>query len=384
MFEKETEQLIGIIRQTSIGDAKAVSLRAIFESKLPSGVKVFFRADVERVLDEERTKEPRISKFNYEVPEIQMLQEQIDGVLVHNFIFTKSDFEATLDTCVHFLLNFLCRPQWTLASFLFEDSAKVSTRQILKKLRYCKEYEYFGDILHRYIQQRTIAELTVEEGKALLEKIDAEVVKDHSSIELAQMIKPLFDFVAFARSAELETPSKTIPTRALMYFFEDKKMPAIHDRFSYERETNNVREMNFSQIANIIEKVRTQNESAHIFDEESDPFAASDDFTLEAPIVSPSHRQTSFPFPKISEPPKPLPPLFTLEEERSIVKNVFHQNEEQFHTAVKEALSAQSWDDAAPTIDHFFLMNDVEPFTKEAILFTNRLQNRFGEQTKNA
>ena len=382
MFEKETEQLIGIIRQTTIGDAKAVSLRAIFESKVPSNVKVFFRADVEHFLDEDRKKEQRMSKFNYDVPEIQMLQEQIDTLLIHNFIFTKSDFETTLDKCVHFLLNFLCRPQWTLASFLFEDSAKVSTRQILKKLRYCKDYEYFPDILRRYVHQRDITELTLEEGNALLDKIDGEVVRNHSSVELAQMTKSLFDFVAYARSLDMDTSSKTIPTRALMYFFEDKKMSAIHDRFSREREINNVREMSFSQLANVIEKVRTGNEFAHIFDEESEPFAASDDFSPESPIVSAGQEETSFPFPKISEPPKPLPPLFTLEEERSIVKNVFHQNEEQFRTAVKEALGAQSWDDAAPTIDHFFLMNDVEPFTKEAILFTNRLQNRFGKQTK--
>ena len=168
-----------------------------------------------------------------------------------------------------------------------------------------------------------------------------------------------------------------------MYFFEDKKMAAIHDRFSRERETNNIREMSFSQLANIIEKVRTGNESAHIFDEESESFAGSDDFSIESPIVSAGQETTAFPFPKISEPPKPLPPLFTLEEERSIVRYVFHQNEEQFQTAVKETLGAQSWEDAAPTIDHFFLMNDVEPFTKEAILFTNRIQNRFAEQIKN-
>ena len=381
MFEKETEQLIGIIRETTIGDAKAVTLRAIFESKVPANVKVFFRAEVEHLLHEDRTKDHRISKFNYDVPEAQMLQEQIDTLLIHNFVFAKSDFEASLDKCVHFLLNFLCRPQWTLASFLFEGPAKVSTQQILRKLRYCKDYEYFPEILRRYVDQREIAEMTPEEGRSLLEKIDGEIVKNHSSVELAQMTKSLFDFIAYARSRELDATGKTIPTRALMYFFEDKKMPDIHDRLEHERETHNVREMSFSQLANLIEKVRTGNERASIFEDEGGTFVASDDFSSEAMLASPSDEDRSLTFPKISEPPKPLPPLFTLEEERAIVKNVFHQNEEQFRTAVKEALGAQSWDDAAPTIDHFFLMNDVEPFTKEAILFTNRLQNRFGEQS---
>lgn len=384
MFEKETEQLISATRQSTIADAKSVSLRTIFESKIPTNVKVFFRAEVEHFLDEDRTKDLRYSKFNCDVPEIQMLQEQIEALLIHNFIFTRTDFETTLDKCVHFLFNFLCRPQWTLASFLFEASATVSAQQILKKLRYCRDYVYLPDILRRYVQQRNIGEMTVEEGKALIEKIDDEVVRNHSSVELAQMTQPLFDFVAYARSHDLNAANQTIPTRALMYFFEDKKMVSLHERFSREREANNVREMSFSQLANIIEKVRTGNEYACVFNDEAEHVTAFDDLSLESPALSTGIEESVSSFPKISEPPKPLPPPFSLEEERSIVKYVFHQNEEQFHTAVKEALASQSWDDAALTIDHFFLMNDVEPFTKEAILFTDRLQNRFGEQTKNS
>ena len=86
---------------------------------------------------------------------------------------------------------------------------------------------------------------------------------------------------------------------------------------------------------------------------------------------------------KPAEPPKPTPPLFSLEEERTIIKHVFHQNEEQFQSAVKEVLTAATWEEAALSIDHFFLMNDVEAFSKEAILFTNRVQNRFSEGVKN-
>lgn len=389
MFEKETEQLITTICQTTIGENKAVSLRAIFESKIPSNVKVFFRAEVERMLGEERKKESRPSKFNYDVPVIQMLQEQIDALLIHNFIFTKSDFETTLDKCVHFLFNYLCRPQWTLTSFLFEESAKASAQQILKKLRYCRDYVYSPDILRRYIQQRNIGEMTLEEGKTLLEKIDGEVVKNHSSVELAHMTQPLYDFVAYARSHDINASTKAIPTRALMYFFDDKKMSAIHERLSREREANNVKEISFSQLVNLLEKIRTGSEYAHIFDEDAEPLPALDGVSLDSPTLPTAPGESTNSFPKISEPlnesslrPKPLPPLFSLEEERSIIKNVFHQNEEQFRATVKEALAAQTWDDAALAIDHFFLMNDVEPFTKEAILFTNKLQSRFTEQTK--
>ena len=223
MFEKETEQLIASIRQTTIGDAKAIGLREIFESNIPANVKVFFRAEVEGTLNAELRLDLRSAKFNYNLPEVVMLQEQTNALLIHNFVFSKIDFEATLDKCVHFLLNYLCRPQWTLNSFLFEESARASSRQILMKLRYCRDYAYFPDILRSYIQQRGLGEMTLEEGRNLIARIDAEVVKNHSSAELARMTQSLDYFVAFARSHNMSATAKTIPTRALMYLFRRQK-----------------------------------------------------------------------------------------------------------------------------------------------------------------
>jgi len=377
MFEKETEQLITTVRQATIGDAKALGLREIFESTIPSNIKVFFRAEVEWMLDAEQRPEPQPSKFNYNLPEIAMLREQTNALLIHNFIFSKADFEATLDKCVHFMLNYLCRPQWTLNSFLFEESARASTKQIQLKLRYCRDYAYLPDILRRYMQQRGVGEITLEEGRNLVTRIDAEVVKNHSSIELAKMIQPLYDFVAYARSHNMSATAKTVPTRALMYFFEDKKMSAMYERLVREREVSNVKEISYGQLVNLLERVQTGDEHAHIFDENAEPLPAHDDITLELPALPVALKEVETAAAKPLEPPKPVPPLFSLDEERTIIKYVFRQNEEQFQAAVREALGASNWEEAALSIDHYFLMNDVEAFTKEAILFTNKVQSRF-------
>ena len=382
MFEKETEQLIAAVRQSTIGDAKAIGLREIFESNIPLSIKVFFRAEVETLLAGERKTDSRSGKFNYELPEIAMLQDQIDALLIHNFIFPKSEFESTLDKGIHFMFNYLCRPQWTLNSFLFEEAARSSVQQILKKLRYCKEYGYFTDILRRYLQQRGVREMTLEEGRNLIARIDAEVMKDHSSIELAQMTAPLFEFVAYARSHKLSATAKTVPTRALMYFFDDKKMTAIQERLSREREVHGIKEMSANQLVNLLEKVRTGDEHAHVFDETSEQLPAFDDVSTELPVLPPGPEDSYAGPPVSAEPPRPVPPLFSIEEERMIIKNVFHHDEGQFRAAVEEAVGASTWEEAALTIDHFFLMNDVEPFSKEAILFTNRVQSRFSDQIK--
>ena len=160
-------------------------------------------------------------------------------------------------------------------------------------------------------------------------------------------------------------------------------MGAIHERLSREREVNNIKEMSYGQLVNLLEKIKTGNEHAHVYDETAEPMPALDDVSLDMPSLLSAVKESEVTPQKPSEPPKPIPPLFSLEEERTIIKHVFHQNEEQFRAAVKEVLDATTWDEAALTIDHFFLMNDVELFSKEAILFTNRVQSRFGEGVKN-
>jgi len=83
-------------------------------------VKTFFRADVEWLRTQEKAKEVRSPKFSYALPELRLLDEQIDLLLINNYTFGRKEFDVTADKCIHFLLNYLCRPEWTLNSFFFD------------------------------------------------------------------------------------------------------------------------------------------------------------------------------------------------------------------------------------------------------------------------
>ena len=159
-------------------------------------------------------------------------------------------------------------------------------------------------------------------------------------------------------------------------------MAAMCERLVREREVNNIREVSYGQLVNLLEKIQTGDEHAHLFDENAEPLPSHDDISLEMPALPTTLKEAEPSASRPTGPPKPLPPLFSLDEERSIIKHVFRQNEEQFKAAVKEVLAASTWEEAALSIDHFFLMNDVEAFTREAILFTNKVQSRFIDGVK--
>jgi hypothetical protein len=394
MFEQETEQLKERIRRSTMQSGDTIALRSLTESGIPENVKAFFRAEIYSNLAAERKKESRSSKFDYSNKDVEALQEQIDQLLVDNYVLSKKEFEETLDKGVHFLFNYLCRPQWTLGSFLFDAAKAVPARDILLKLNCCFDYNYFPTVLKRFIQQRNIQEMTAEEGRKVLEKIDSEVTKNLSSSQLAQLAQPVFEFVAYARSFPENILKATVPTRALMYFFDDKQMADIHGELVRERDNAGMKEIALPNLVRIIEhtpgrseNIRSESSPKELSAGNGEQFSA-----VAAEANNVSHNETEFSVLRTEEripapesfhfPPAPLPPLFSLDEERSIIKKVFQQDEESFHRKVEEILAAVSWDEASLIIDHHFTMSDVDPFTKEAILFTNNLQKRFQAENR--
>ena len=103
----------------------------------------------------------------------------------------------------------------------------------------------------------------MKNSSRLLEKIDHEVVAQHSSLELAHMTHALFDFVESGKMVpQVEFEQQTLPINAAIVFFEDKKIPEICARLEFERDHNRVVQITADRLADIIEVVRTGNENA--------------------------------------------------------------------------------------------------------------------------
>jgi len=417
IFETEIEMIITSVRSRTIGEAESIRLRDVLTANVHQAIKAYFKARVEQLLQHERQLEVRSKKFPYALPEILRLQEQIDLLLVHNYEFGQHDFEAMLDHAVHFQFNFLCRPQWTLLSFIFENQRHRSTADIQRKLKYCVDYAYYAEIIKRYIEDRGLAELTYEEFGSLLERIDQEIVARHSSVELALMARPMLRFIEAALPVAAGSSAEAhIPINAAIVFFEDKKLNAIKERLETERDSNGVNDISLLQLANLIEKVRTGDEGAEV----SLPEAQREpkEMPPELPIPEPREEQqpaqgeqsspveANVPLKVYSDfdenalPPEelplrrdqegqPAPPsddrgamqdmqsLFTASEQKTFIRKIFLKHEIEFRLALDELNKITSWEDAARYLREIFLLNDVDPFSEEAILFTDKIQSRY-------
>ncbi len=413
IFEAEIEIITNTVRGKTIGEEETIRLRDLLASDIHPAIKSYFKNEVERLLQQERALEVRSKKFPYALPEISRLYKQIDLLLVHNYQFGRHEFERMLDHAVHFQFNYLCRPRWTMLNFIFENQRRRTASEIERKLRYCVDYSYYTEILQRYMENHGIAEMSYEEFSELLEKIDREILASHTSIELALMARPLLRFIEAGQPVPASTVSEArIPINAAIVFFEDKNLPEIKERLERERDTVQCVDISLPELATLIEKVRTGNEEAEVqFPRlEKDTAATStgetpttqrieetpqrsthatskktpakiySDFPEEKSHTESTTTKQSFP----SVPPiqnsdglEDLHLLFSPNEQKVFARKIFRRDEVEFRIALDKLNAMKDWKNASAYLKELFIANDVDPFSEEAILFTDKIQSRY-------
>ena len=407
IFESEIESIINAVRAKTIGEGDGILLKKILTTDIHPAIKAYFKAEVEKNLNQERGLEYRSKKFPYSLPEVVSLQHQIDLLLVQNYYFNHQEFESLLDESIHFQFNYLCRPQWTLMNFIFGDQRRVVSAAIEKRLQYCVDYIYFPEIIRQYMIDRGLAEVTYEEFKSLLERIDREVVAKHSSLELAHMTRALFDFVESGKMIPSEEfKQQTLPINAAIVFFDDKQLADIRVRLEFERDRNMIRHITVDRLADIIEIVRTGNEvailqpisvpaadttEAHQIEKQMEEqitevvidsknrdnitsLQVGEDTALPSkPVLISGENDEQYLAAMPSVKQKEILDLFPDEECIVFIGKLFTNDEPAFRNVLSEISLMNAWDQVAHYLDALYLANDVDPFSSEAVSFTDRL-----------
>jgi hypothetical protein len=409
IFESDIISIINTVRAKTIGVEDGIVLKRVLTADIHPAIKAYFKAEVEKILSQERGLEHRSKRLPYSLPEAVSLQQRIDMLLVQNYHFGRQECESLLDESVHFQFNYLCRPQWTLLNFIVGEQRRVASEIIEKRLRYCVDYRYFPEIIGRYIVDHGLAEVTYEEFKSLLERIDREVMAQHSSLELAHMTRALFEFVESGKmepSAEFE--KQTLPVNAAVVFFDDKQRADIRTRLEFERDHNALARITADRLADIIEIVRTGDErataapahppdsaSAEERQEKTDAgrasaVAADEPYESGETVVERSggipepgsgpaaeENESRASGPILNEKQNVLINLFHDDERVVLIEKLLAGNEDAFLTLMSEIGGLQTWEEIAHYLDALFLAYDVDPFNPAAVMLTDRLFTHF-------
>ncbi len=424
IFETEIETIMNTVRAKTIGGSDSIELRAILNADIHPAIKAYFKNEVERNLQEERKEESRSKRFPYALPEVVSLQRQIDLILVNRYEFDQTEFENLLDQAVHFQFNYLCRPRWTLQNFVFGDHRRSSAAEVIRKFRYCVNYEYFGRVFKRYISERGLVEFTYEEFRSLIRKIDSAITQQRTPKELGSLMQEMLSFVVagIPDSSNLIT-GPSLPINAAIVFFEDKEMLNVMAALEHERNSKEISQVSIEQLGRMLETIldregrdeelarRTEEavrepepvlaetEVPNTNDAEKDrgQSAAAQELPQEIEPVDEKDGQRdlqnalekawagSVQTQKKERKPKRKRKLkgkdffsfFTPQEQKQFTRNLFAKDDAIFHSVLDRLSDTSDWGAAAVVLDAIFLENNIDPYSEDAILFTDMIYDHF-------
>ena len=101
----------------------------------------------------------------------------------------------------------------------------MSAQDVVAKLDCTVDYAYFRTLIQKVMKRRGSSDISAEEFRSMLVRIDDQIVKQHNARELALLAKPIFDFLLLRDTP----PDVSIPLKPILVFFEDKKMSILRD-----------------------------------------------------------------------------------------------------------------------------------------------------------
>jgi hypothetical protein len=372
MLEKEVENIKQKILPYASG-REQILLSEILNWDIPQPLKDYFNIFVERILSEELLNILYSKRFDQRNIEFIEARKRLINTLKNAVLLSYSEFENALDKASKFAINFILRPEWTLAKVIFKNEDVKTTEQIIESLSNFNEYTYYKKLLEKVLSKYQSNEIKLELFQRILRKIDEEVMKNVSIKDMLTIIEPVFKLFKFAND------ENTVPVEALIIFFNDKGAENIVKELELERDLHRRVKFTINDVEIILKRFYKPIETPTAITESkietpSSEVKISEPETIETEIEEPQPETTL-----------KLPDLNSLLDEKmkeKFTKKIFKKNELKFRQAIEKLNSIDTWKEASAFIDSIFIENEIDPYSDEAIEFTDFVYRRYIPRVK--
>jgi hypothetical protein len=396
MLERETEQTIDRVTERTISRRDTILLREVLSSDIPRPVKVYIRSEVVRWLHSDLRSSPRYARVNKNVPGLDQLTQAFLRSLADAYEFSRTDYISIIDDAVHFVQSYACRPQWTLENFVFDKATVLPVDEVMSRLDYTYDYAYFKRLIAKVIAQWKWREVRFDDFRMLVSRIDAQIVKQHSSLELAQLTKPIYDFVTQADASA----HQAVPIEPLLVFFEDKRLINLKRHIEAVCNNRNRSELTIAELGGFIGDLAARSPEAAVTperetlygtpatDRPGEPAISEADMnTVDAEIAAGAGTAAPEADPlgglePVSPVPAPgLPDLQKMIPSKSrtkFIRKVFRKDTDYYNAVIAELNAAATWQAASGYLRDFFALNKLDPFAEVVVEFTDLIHSRYG------
>ncbi len=404
MLDQEIEEIIALLLGRTIGAREHQTLQDVLDADIPAGVKTFLAADILQHLRGELDPSPHFARVVSSSPETVQQRESFLRRSALQYRFPREDFLVALDNAVHFLVNYLCRPRWTLQEFLLDGSETVSKEKLLSKLSFLNDYEYYRVLVRKILDAKGWQEISRERLHSMLSSIDEGYLRGMNGKDIASLTSPMFSFFSLRN---VSSPGR-IPYKALFVFLIDKNMPSTSDYLEKMCRVRNANEISMQEFADILQDMPAGYEAAStetssvpspIEEKKIEPVEenptnvneATEQHSPEPVVPAPAKRNIalSLTFAGLTEKPPvatrvSVNSLISPELRSLFVKEVF-SNDPTYYSAIVATLDATSdWKAAESYMTRFCEINELDPQGHEVGQFMEIIRQRFLTESGNA
>ncbi len=394
-LELNTDAILRVLTEKTIGEHGSCRLDALMAADIPQGIKSFFNAEVRRRLEEDLGKSSWFTGIRQSDAGSARMAQALIVSLTNAYQLTRLEFLDTLDLAVHFVANYLCRPQWTLENFLFDRAPRISVAALSEGLMYLADYRYLGDLAVRSLRHRGQIEISRENFQVLIGRIDEEVIRQHNARELASLTRPLFMFFQIPGTR----PDGAIPVEALLIFFDDKKLRILKEYIRGICHLRGLTHVTFEELTQLVEDLFAGKPAVQ---------TAPDSPPGQAPPISPASERGTDPPPQPAlertgsagethranialsltfaglqrslAPRSALPEISTLmqpEQRDRFVTQVFRGDAAHFAEALVMLDSLKTWSDAQAYLEALCRTNNLDPHAGDVVEFMDTIRRRY-------
>lgn len=284
MFEREIKFIydFNINKLNKLGSF--FSFEQLRSTDIHPAIIQYISAELDYLIFEDRQKLVKDSIFDYSGEKVAKYFSQINEELKKSKRLS-SDYAAKIILhAISFNVNFLVRPKWALAKFIYEDESHRTAAEIKQILNYLYFYKYLRKILTSYLNAKKIISLNSAEFIDLLNNIDRLSIQSDYKGVISASLKSMAEFFNIGGVQKTK-----VPFNAVQIFLEDKGLDAQLEKLREELSDETTGRIEINDVTKIITSVLVK-------EVEQQVEADSDDDEMETEVI-------------------PIKPVFNEEEE---------------------------------------------------------------------
>ncbi len=411
MLERVMDNIINKIHKEVVSpQMDRIPLNYIMTRNIPDSVKHFFDQEVELWLREEADKFTSNEQFDYDAPEVRVLIDKIFDILKQTATFHPNKFNQLLERAIKLQSNYLIRPHQTLTQFLFKDSFVITTMDVYDMLKFFDKYQYYKDALTDYFNLKYLREISQNQFEELIAGIDEQVFGKDTLNATLQTVKIINSFLNEGRE-----PSDSLPTDILYKAFRDRTLDD-YAKLVQEEEEEGTEEISLTELETLLRTGKTKRERTKLeekkeeisFDkiadiEKAKPEVQVEEISVDAKVEIPEaeeveeeveeeYEEEAIPQSAISAADQladvvaekmkgdhleSLHQIIARKQQKKFIKKVFKKDENSYQQFLDFLDETPTWKQASAAIDEMFYHKGINPYSSEALEFTDLIYNRY-------